>query len=152
MITNHSTLDRPTCPVDNTAAELAHAAETGVLPSSSWNHWTFLLVTTHLVREAGGAAALKRLRTIASQRGVPPSDRADGRPHETLLVFYVWAVDRLLTSGLSATQVLWHPLVDVASPTAWYHPATLDSTLARQTFVGSDRAVPGEPAPHLPRR
>jgi len=152
MTTNACTLDHAVRPIDTTAADLARDAELGTLPSASWNHWTFLLVTTHLVREAGGADALKRLRSIASPRGVPPSDRTDGRPHETLLVFYVWAVDRLLTAGLSTSEVLWHPLVDVGSPLAWYHASTLDSALARRTFVGSDRALAGEPAPRLPRR
>lgn len=133
---------------DGLAADMACAVQSGTLPATKWNHRAFLLTTIHLVRECGAGVALEQLRPIVRDRGVPRHD-VDGS-HETLLVFYVWAVERLLAAGRSTVEVLWHPLVDARSPLAWYSRSVLESAEARDHFVISDRAVRGEPAPHPP--
>jgi len=111
------------------------------------DHWTLVLATIHLVREDGAVAALDTLRAALARTGHPVS--ADQRAHETLTVFVVWAVHRLLTAGLTPTQVLWHPLLGTEAPLAWYDRATLQSEAAHATFVASTLALPSEPAPSL---
>jgi len=111
------------------------------------DHWSLVLATIHLVREHGAHAALATLRAALDRAGHPTT--RDGRPHETLTVFVVWAVNRLLDAGLTPTQVLWHPLLGTEAPLAWYDRATLQSESAHATFVASTLAMPSEPAPSL---
>jgi hypothetical protein len=59
---------------------------------------------------------------------VPGEPVTQARHHETLAVFHVWAVDRLLAAGLSDTAVLWHPLTDERSPLTWWDLGTLRSS------------------------
>lgn len=96
------------------------------------------------IREAGPEIALGELRAAHA-----PICDPDGvvAPHDTLAVFYVWAVDRLIAGGLSDLEILWHPLVDTRSPRAWWDDATLHSDAAHRSFVPSTLARPGEPAP-----
>lgn len=139
--------------VDATAGDLAAAVLDGSLHPSRWNHTAFVFVTIRLVHDEAGSAALDRLRTITAAYGLPAAASIPGGqtgPHETLAVFFAWAVQRLLGAGLSTTEVLWHPLVGATAPLAWYDPATLASVGARERFVASDRVLPGEPAPSLP--
>lgn len=118
-------------------------------------HVELLRTITALVRDAGPAAALDELR--ATRPALVPA-RLDHAPahelhdgfHDTLAVFYVWAVDRLVQAGLSDTAILWHPLTDVRSPSAWWDEATLASSTARESFVPSTSAESWEPAPTLP--
>ena len=70
-----------------------------------------------------------------------------GGYHDTLTVFYTWAVDRLVAAGLSTTGILWHPLVGKQAPLSWWDRATLFSVAARRGFVPSTLALPGDPAP-----
>jgi hypothetical protein len=107
-------------------------------------HVEFITSLTHRVRVAGAAVALDELRTTRPAI-VSPSGAVG--PHDTLAVFYVWAVDRLVAAGLNDVQVLWHPLTDVRSPRSWWDDLTLASDAARHDFVASTLARPGEPAP-----
>jgi hypothetical protein len=109
------------------------------------DHWTLVLATIHFVREEGAVAALDSVRDALARTGHPVT--ADGRPHETLTVFVVWAVARLLGAGLTPTQVLWHPLLGTEAPLAWYDRATLQSEEAHAAFVASTLARAGEPSP-----
>ena len=111
------------------------------------DHWSLVLATIHFVREDGAASALRSIRTALARAGHPVT--VDGRPHETLTVFVVWAVARLLDAGLTPTQVLWHPLLGTEAPLAWYDRATLQSEEAHASFVASTLALPGEPSPTL---
>jgi hypothetical protein len=118
-------------------------------------HVEFLRTLTALVRDAGPAGALDELRASrpvlvpAKVDHVHPSAAHDGY-HETLAVFYVWAVDRLVQAGLSDLAILWHPLVDDRSPLAWWDESTLASAPAREQFVASTTAAAWEPMPMLP--
>ena len=112
-------------------------------------HVDLLRTITALVRDAGPAAALDTLRR--DRPSIPVPGVAGGAPtvgyHHTLAVFHVWAVDRLVSAGLSDLAVLWHPLTHPESPLSWWDAATLASDEARDGFVASTRATPGEPTP-----
>jgi hypothetical protein len=117
-------------------------------------HVDLLRTITALVRDAGPAAALDTLRrdrpAITVPGPVSGAATAAGY-HDTLAVFHVWAVDRLLSAGLSDLAVLWHPLTHPESPLAWWDASTLASDAARDRFVASTEAAVGEPAPFEPR-
>jgi len=107
-------------------------------------HVDVLRSITLLVREQGAGAALDELRrTRPALRG--------GQYHDTRAVFMVWAVDRLVASGLTDVAVLWHPLTDVRSIEAWYDAETLSSDAARAGFVPATLALVDEPTPTEPR-
>ncbi len=118
-------------------------------------HVELLRTLTALVRGAGPVAALDALRTArpalvpAKIDGVAADEAHDGY-NETLAVFYVWAVDRLVQAGLSDIAILWHPLTDARSPMAWWDEATLGSIDAREHFVASTSAAEWEPQPTVP--
>ena len=108
------------------------------------SHVDVLRTTTHLVREHGAGAALDELRRTR------PALHA-GEYHDTRAMFLVWAVDRLVASGLSDVAVLWHPLTDVRTIEAWYDGETLASDAARTGFVPATLALVDEPTPGEPR-
>jgi hypothetical protein len=103
-------------------------------------HFEFIAGTTARMRDVGPVAVLDEIRASAG---------ADH--HDTLTVFFVWAIDRLLCAGLSDTAVVWHPLTDVRSPWSWYDEATLASAEARAHFVPATRSLLGEPTPAEPQ-
>lgn len=107
-------------------------------------HIDLISTITRLVRGVGASGAIHHLRVTR-----PAID--NGRYHDTLAVFYVWAVDRLVSAELSDTAILWHPLTDNQSPLAWWDADTLRSDAAATRFVASTLALPGEPAPTDPR-
>ncbi|MFN8023986.1 MAG: hypothetical protein U0Q03_20815 [Acidimicrobiales bacterium] len=123
---------------------------TATIAPTAASHHDLLRSITALVREVGAAAALDTLRRdqVAFRVAGEPQQRAAF--HETLAVFHVWAVDRLLRAGLSDTAVLWHPLTDERSPLSWWDLGTLRSPAARERFVASTSAASWEPAPALP--
>lgn len=108
-------------------------------------HLDLITTIAHRVREAGASAALAELRS--SRPDLTATDLTTIGYHDTLAVFYVWAVDRLVEAGLDDTRILWHPLTDPRSALAWWDAATLEGPQAAAEFVPSTRALPGEPAP-----
>jgi hypothetical protein len=107
------------------------------------HHSHFVASLVDLVRSEGASDALATVRT----------DRpafADGEYHDTRAVFFVWAVERLVSAGLTRTQVLWHPLVHADSPLAWWSADVLDSDVARHGFVAPTGLAAGEPTPAEP--
>jgi hypothetical protein len=106
-------------------------------------HAAFITSLTRSVRAAGAAEALGELRAHQPMLAGQPY-------HDTLAVFYVCAVDRLVQAGLSDFGVLWHPLVDQASITAWYPIEVLRTDAARDHFVPSPLALDVEPQPCEP--
>lgn len=108
------------------------------------SHVDVLRTITTQVREQGAASALDHLRATR------PALIA-GEYHDTRAVFLVWAVERLVDSGLSDMAVLWHPLTDARSIEAWYDWSVLQSVAAREGFVPATLALLGEPEPTEPR-
>ena len=108
-------------------------------------HTEFLSCILRTVRASGAAVALEQLRTDR------PAFHRDADQvaayHDTRAVFYVWAIDRLVTGGLSDFGVLWHPLLDSRSPLVWWTAATLTSPAAADHFVAAELARRTEPQP-----
>ena len=111
-------------------------------------HSEFLSSILRSVRASGAASALEQVRTVR------PAFHADtvlgAMYHDTRAVFFVWAIDRLVTGGLNDFGVLWHPLLDTHSPQVWWTAATLASADAADHFVPSELASTGEPQPTEP--
>lgn len=100
-------------------------------------HAELLVTIRSLARDHTPEECLRVLRT-----------EHDGEDwHETYVTFYVWAVSRLATAGLSDAVILQHPLCDSASIRSWYSPELLATTQAAESFVEADLAVANEPAP-----
>lgn len=139
----------PITSLDLDAERIAAELEASTLPRAEWTHTAHVLAAVDLVRRHGGPGALRRLR-----HAIPRYNEANGTPntdhggyHDTLTVFYTWAVGRLVDAGLSTTAILWHPLVSRTAPLAWWDRETLLSVDARRHFVPSSLALPGDPAP-----
>ena len=136
--------------IDLEALHITEGLETATLPKQQWTHRAHVLAAVTLVRRHGAADALARLRLAIPRyneaTGVANTDT--GGYHDTITVFYVWAVDRLVAAGLSTVAILWHPLTSFEAVGSWYDPATLWSPAARRSFVPSTLAVGGEPTPH----
>jgi hypothetical protein len=111
--------------------------------TSPLHHSHFVASLVDLVRSEGASDALATVR-------VDRPAFADGEYHDTRAVFFVWAVERLVSAGLSRTQVLWHPLVHADSPLAWWSADVLESDVARQGFVAPTGLAAGEPTPVEP--
>jgi hypothetical protein len=107
------------------------------------HHSHFVASVVDLVRSEGARDALA---TVRAERPA----FVGGEYHDTRAVFFVWAVERLVSAGLSRTQVLWHPLVHADSPLAWWSTEVLDSSAARQGFVTPTGLAEGEPTPVEP--
>ncbi len=108
-------------------------------------HTEFLSSILRTVRASGAAVALEQLRTDRPAFHTAADQVA--AYHDTRAVFYVWAIDRLVTGGLSDFGVLWHPLLDSRSPLVWWSAATLATPAATEHFVAAELARPSEPQP-----
>ena len=108
-------------------------------------HTEFLSFLLRTVRAEGAASTLELVRN--TRPAFHPIGAEALAYHDTLAVFYVWAVDRLVAGGLSDFGVMWHPLLDVRSPQVWWQAATLASPDAMAHFIPSDLARAGEPQP-----
>lgn len=128
--------------LDHLADQLADALETGATPTELPDHRQLILIAAGLIRRHDAAGALGVIRmTLGS---LPDY-------HDTRTTFVVWAVDRLLTAGLTLAAVFWHPLTFPGSELAWWDAATLDSPEAARRFVPSTLARAGDPEPSEPR-
>lgn len=135
--------------LDAEASRIADGLESATLPRTEWTHRAHVLAAAALVRRHGGAEALARLRLA-----IPRYNEATGTAntdtsgyHDTLTVFYTWAIERLVAGGLSTLAILWHPLTSPTAPRSWWDRETLFSPEARRSFVPSTLALPGDPAP-----
>jgi hypothetical protein len=106
-------------------------------------HAQFIASLTQQVHAGGAVAALAHLRATR------PAFTSVGY-HDTAAVFAVWAVDRLVAAGLDDFHVMWHPLTDARSIRSWWDETTLASAAARDGFVPSTLARPGEACPTEP--
>ena len=107
------------------------------LPKSRWTHEGHLLACVSLVRHHGAVEALAILRGA-----IPPYNEATGVAntptsgyHDTITVYYVWAVDHLLSVGLDTPSILVDPLVERTALLRWWDKETLMSSAARAAWT-----------------
>lgn len=142
-------------PLIGTADEVADMMLACTLPKPRWTHEAHVLACVSLTLRYGAAEALGLLRTA-----IPRYNNSTGIHntttsgyHDTLTVYYVWAVDRLLERRSRIDAVLADDAVDRRAALAWWDSATLFSVAARAHFVtpnltGDGGAVPSEPVAH----
>ncbi|MFM2071654.1 MAG: hypothetical protein RLZZ623_1917, partial [Actinomycetota bacterium] len=89
-------------------------------PASAPTASRYELVTelSRMIRSHGAERALEEIRRERSQF-------TEHGYHDTLAVFMVWAIARLVNAGLTDTRILWHPLADLRSAEAWWSADTL---------------------------
>ena len=134
------------------ADEIAEGMLACTLPKPRWTHEAHVLACVSLVRCVGATDALATLRVAIPRynesTGVANTD-TDGY-HDTLTVYYVWAVDQLLTADNDTTAVLHSPLVDRHAALLWWPNETLFSVQARRAFVAPTLTNPGVRIPSEP--
>ena len=108
------------------ADQIADGLLARTLPKSRWTHEGHLLACVSLVRRHGAIDALWILRAA-----IPPYNESTGVAntptggyHDTITVYFVWAIDRLLTAGHDAPAILRHPLVARHALLESKHPYT----------------------------
>lgn len=111
------------------------------LPKPEWTHDAHLLAGVSMVRRFGAAEALAVLRA-----SIPPYNEATGVAntptggyHDTITVYYVWAIDLLLAEGLTVAELLAHPLVERTALLAWWDEDVLMSPGARAAWLPPTR-------------
>ena len=113
------------------------------LPKPEWTHDGHLLACISLVRRHGAVEALRVLRwaipTYNVSTGV--ANTPSGGYHDTITVYYVWAIDRLLGRGLTPEAILADPLVERTAALAYWDRDVLMSPAARATWMVPQRAA-----------
>ena len=134
------------------ADEVAALVLARTLPKPRWTHEAHVLVCASLVRRRGESEALSILRNAIPRynEATGVANTATGGYHDTLSVFYVWAVNQLLTAGFTVAELLCDDSVDRNAALAWWDRETLFSTDARAHWVAPTLAdgcgaAPAEP-------
>lgn len=139
-------------PLIGTADEVADMMLACTLPKRRWTHEGHVLACVSLTLRHGAAEALGLLRTAIPRynnlTGV--ENTTTSGYHDTLTVYYVWAVDRLLERGCDVAAVLANDTVDRRAALAWWDADTLFSAAARARFVAPHLAGDGGPSPSEP--
>jgi hypothetical protein len=137
MSTPEHTADRSVDHISSLADQIASGLLDRTLPKPEWTHEGHLLACVSLVRRLGPADALEVLRAA-----IPPYNEATGVAntptggyHDTITVYFVWAVDLLLASGLDVVELLAHPLVERTAMLAWWDRELLMSPSARAAWL-----------------
>ncbi len=143
MRTPHNMPDRPVDHLCELADQVAAGLLDRTLPKPRWTHEAHLLACVSLVRRLGPAEALRILRA-----SIPPYNEATGVAntttggyHDTITVYFVWAIDRLLGDGMDTASVLRDPAVERTALLAWWDRETLMSPTARLRWVTPTRSV-----------
>lgn len=137
-------MNTPERPADRSVDHLLALADqtaTGLLdrtlPKSEWTHEGHILACVSLVRRLGAAEALAVIRAA-----IPPYNEATGVAntptggyHDTITVYYVWAIDLLLSRGSTVAELLADPLVDRTALLAWWDRDVLMSPGARASWL-----------------
>lgn len=149
MSTSSSPPDRSVDHLRELSDQVAAGLLDRTLAKVEWTHEAHLLACIAIVRRHGPAAALGVLRSA-----IPSYNEATGVAntptsgyHDTITVYFVWAIDRLLAAGSDTASILGHPTVARTALSAWWDPATLMSPTARAGWVAPDRAGDGGAAP-----
>lgn len=134
------------------ADEIAEMVLACTLPKPRWTHEAHLLTCASLVRRQRPVGALRVLRQAIPRynEATGVANTPTGGYHDTLTVFYVWAVNGLLTQGCTITQVLHDPSVDRHAALRWWDRDTLFSVDAREHWVAPTLAVETDVGPAEP--
>lgn len=119
------------------------------LPKPEWTHDAHLLACISLIRRSGAAEALSVLRTAIPRYNESTGvvNTSTSGYHDTITVYYVWAIDRLLADGRTASEILDHRLVERAAAIAFWNRDVLMSPAARAGWTPPQRATDdGSPA------
>lgn len=107
------------------------------LPKSEWTHEAHLKAGLSLVLRLGASGALATLR-----ESIPRYNDSTNTPntdvsgyHDTLTVYYVWAIDELLRQGVSPEHIIDNELVSRTAPLEYWAREELFSVEARRRFV-----------------
>jgi len=134
------------------AADAIAAAMTACrLPKADWTHEAHVLAGLSLILRSGASRALATLREAIPRYNIstntPNSD--SGGYHDTLTVYYVWAIDELLRQGVSAEEIAGDPLVSRTAPLDFWNRDELFSVDARRHWVAPTK-ISGTSSPQLP--
>jgi hypothetical protein len=141
-------MNMPEHPADRSVDHLAVLADQiatrlldRTLPKPEWTHEGHILACVSLVRALGAAEALAVLRaaipTYNEATGV--ANTPTGGYHDTITVYYVWAIDLLLAAGLPGAELLADPLVERTALLAWWDKDVLMSPGARASWLPPTR-------------
>ena len=127
------------------------------LPKSEWTHEAHVKAGLSLVLRLGAAKALATLRGAIPRyndsTNTPNTDT--GGYHDTLTVYYVWAIDELLRQGISPEHIVDNDLVSRTAALQYWSRDELFSVEARRHWLAPTKepdrkATDSRPRPHLP--
>ena len=133
------------------ADAIADAMTACRLPKSEWTHEAHVQAGLSLVLRMGARQALATLREAIPRYNVstntPNTDT--GGYHDTLTVYYVWAINELLRDGISPENIVTHPLVSRTAALDFWNRDDLFSVDARRHWVAPTTShgekIPSEP-------
>lgn len=133
--------------LDRRASEVAAGLLDRTLPKEDWTHEGHVLACIALVRSRGPTDAL-----VAFRAAIPPynestgvANTSTGGYHDTITAYYVWAVERLVASGVSTHEILAHPSIERTGALAWWDRETLMGQRARRAWRSPTRTPAGWP-------
>jgi hypothetical protein len=135
--------------LDRRADEVAEQMLARTLPAAQWTHEGHLLACISVVRRHGGAAALALLRAAIPRynESTGVANTPTGGYHDTITVYFVWAIARLLAEGHGCAAILGHALARRDAPLGWWERRVLMSPEARAAWLPPTRAGDGSPGP-----
>lgn len=135
-----------------TAADaIADAMTACRLPKSEWTHEAHVQAGLSLVLRMGASRALATLRESIPRYNISTNtaNTDTGGYHDTLTVYYVWAIDELLRDGISPENVVSQPLVSRTAALDFWERDELFSAKARRHWVAPTKKL-GQKLPSAP--
>lgn len=128
----------------NGARNLADAVLRCELDRAEWTHEAHITFSMEMVRRRGAVEALGITRTAICRyneaSGVANTDNAGY--HETLTVYFSFAVAHLLDTGLDLASIIEHPLVARHAPLLAWERSVLFSGEARRSWIEPHSPLP----------
>lgn len=119
------------------ADAIADAMTSCRLPKSDWTHEAHVQAGLSLVLRHGATKALQILREAIPRyndsTNTPNTD--SGGYHDTLTVYYVWAIDELLRQGVAPENIVSHELVSRTAALHFWTRDELFSVEARRHWM-----------------
>lgn len=141
--------DRSTDDLCELADQIAAGLLDRTLAKPRWTHEGHLLACVSLVRRHGPTEALRIVRAAIPlyNEATGVANTPTGGYHDTITVYYVWVVERLLAEGLGAPAVLADRRVERTALLAWWDRDVLMSTAARMAWLAPTITGDGGPPP-----